>query len=306
MLARLFRFDLDLWATAERVVFWTGIAFLIAPFLSQNVALAGPMHGTKSRHLPQMGLNAGSVLRALMMFNLLIGVQMVTDMSILIGGADLPSGLTYADYAHRGAYPLLATAILAGAFALAACPFLREHRLIRPLMLLWLGQNVILCGAAALRLELYIQAYGLTYLRTYALIWMGLVAVGLMLTLWQVLFDRATAWLLGRAAALGLVTLYLCSFVNFAHIIAAQNLARARPDMPYVCDLGPMAAGAVAQAIITRPDHLAAVRGQRPCPAMRPQPILHWQEWGFRKWSVGRYTAEVTQRSALNENPDRR
>ena len=140
----------------------------------------------------------------------------------------------------------------------------------------------------------------------FALIWMGLVPVGLMLTLWQVLFDRATAWLLGRAAALGLATLYLCSFVNFAHIIASQNLDRERPDMPYICDLGPMAAGAVAHAIITRPDHLAAVRGQRPCPALRPHTIRHWQEWGFRKWSVGRYTAEVTQRSALNENPDRR
>ena len=305
--SQLFRLDLDVWAMVERVLFWLGIALLVAPLLSKDIPLEGIAATKASRlRLPNLGINSGSVLRALGMFNLLIGFQMLSDISILIGGADLPLGMSYADYAHRGAYPLLMTAILAGAFALAARPFLGEHRLIRPLMVLWLVQNVILCGAAALRLELYIAAYGLTYLRVHALIWMGLVATGLALTLWQTVRAHGNGWLLLRAASLAVATLYLCSFVNFAHIIAAQNLTREQPDMHYICHLGPMAAGAIVDAALARPDHFAALRGMRHCPALRGSQIAHWQEWGFRDWSVTRYIANAKQRSALHENPDRR
>jgi Domain of unknown function (DUF4173) len=233
------------------------------------------------------------VLRALVMFNLLISLQMVTDMSILIGGATLPKGMTYADYAHRGAYPLLATAVLAGAFALLARPFVGAQRLIRPLMLIWLGQNVVLCGAAALRLDLYIGAYGLTYLRLYALIWIGLVAAGLALTLWQVLRGRNNGWLVKQSTLLGLGTFCLCSFVNFAQVIAAQNLTRPRPDMTYVCQLGPMAAGALAEAMHTRPYRRVQAQASNWCAAMHAPQIDSWQEWGFRKWKVRRYLARV-------------
>ena len=54
------------------------------------------------------------------MFNALFAVQTVLDLAYLWGGVRLPDGMTYADYAHRGAYPLIATALLAAAFVLAA------------------------------------------------------------------------------------------------------------------------------------------------------------------------------------------
>jgi Domain of unknown function (DUF4173) len=305
LLARLFSMDVNLWTAFERIVFWCGVALLVAPLIGSDVPLDTGRLRIMPVRLPGFGLNAPSVLRALAMFNLLIGLQMVTDMSILIGGAALPANMTYADYAHRGAYPLLATAILAGAFVLVARPFLGEHRLIRPLMLIWLGQNVVLCGAAALRLDLYIGAYGLTYLRLYAFIWIGLVAAGLAMTLWQVLRGRDNGWLVKQSALLGVGTLCLCSFFNFAHLIAAQNLTRERPDMAYVCELGPMAAGALAEATRTRPDHLIGTGVKQGCAAMHAPRIDGWQEWGFRKWKVRRYLAEVKERSALSEDPDR-
>ena len=42
------------------------------------------------------------------------------DFVYLWGGKTLPDGMSYAEYAHRGAYPLIATALLAGAFVLVA------------------------------------------------------------------------------------------------------------------------------------------------------------------------------------------
>lgn len=319
MLLRLIPIDVDLWALAERGLFWLGTALLVLPLLAPDLPL-GDMAGPALRPLPGFGINARSVLRALVMFNLLLGVQMVADAAILFAGAALPPGMDYAEYAHRGAYPLLATAVLAGAFALAARPFLDEHRLIRSLLLLWLAQNVVLCGAAALRLDLYVAAYGLTYLRLYALVWMALVAAGLGLIAWQIILGRNNGWLVMRAAAMGLATLYACSFVNVAQVIAAQQLGRERPDIGYVCDLGPMAAGPVHEA----PDRHAEIaawveanssrwrevgdlyEGKSYCAALNAPTIHDWRDWGFRSWRVIRrvQAAQVPERS--HEDPDRR
>ena len=56
--------------------------------------------------------------RSLILFNALFAVQTVLDLIYLWGGASLPDGMSHAEYAHRGAYPLVATALLAAAFVL--------------------------------------------------------------------------------------------------------------------------------------------------------------------------------------------
>lgn len=272
---------IDLWRMCQRGLFWAGVVVMTTPFLLPAGAEAR-LPDLSALCLPKLGLNMRSVLRALVMFNALICVQMVSDLAILIGGADLPGGMSYAEYAHRGAYPLLATAMLAMAFAILARPFWHEHRLIRPLMLLWLVQNIVLTGAAALRLDLYVQAYGLTYLRLYALIWMGLVALALGLSILQMALDRSTAWLVLRAAGLGLAMLYGCAFINFAAIIAVQNLSRPNPDLAYVCALGPMAAAAMPD-----PGSLPIYsQGANTCEARTFPRIDGWRDWGFRRWRV--------------------
>ena len=196
-----------------------------------------------------------------------------------------------AEYAHRGAYPLLATALLAGAFALAARPFLGEHRAIRPLLLVWLGQNVILCAAAMMRLDHYIDAFGLTYLRLDALIWMALVAAGLGLVAAQVFLGRTNLWLLVRCLALGLGTLYVSAFINFAQIIAAQNLGQANPDIDYICYLGQMANGALTLGP-TVPQELLS-RDPQDCTILAIPQVEGWRDWEFRSWRVARYSAAM-------------
>ncbi|NBZ86525.1 DUF4153 domain-containing protein [Stagnihabitans tardus] len=310
LIEKALTFDLDLDDLPLRLVFWAGIALMVTPFLA-----APPEAVTPRLRLPGWGLNPGSVLRALVVFNLLLAVQMVSDASVAIGG--LPQGMSHATYAHRGAYPLLATALLAGAFALAARPFLAENRWLRPLLLLWLGQNIALTLSAALRLQVYIQAWGLSYLRVHAAIWMALVALGLGLCLWQVLRGHPNAWMLRRTAALGMGTLYACAFVNFAGIIAAENLARPAPDLAYVCGLGEMASGAIAEKVARNPSlgpDLAEVYDFTPysevigCPAAIPPRIDHWQEWGFRAWGVARKVEQnlmVQEVGPTIENPAR-
>jgi hypothetical protein len=200
--------------------------------------------------------------------------------------------MSYASYAQRGAYPLLLTALMAGAFALAARPFLDEHRAMRPLIFLWLAQNVALCASALIRLDLYVDAYGLTYLRIYAMIWMVLVAFGLALTGWQVWRRRSTGWLMTRVALLGVGTLYICGFVNFAQMIAEQNLSGFRQtDWGYLCDLGPMAVGPMQTA--QGPFGMAReiTRAEDGCPALVTPRYDGWRDFSYRAWRVQGYVS---------------
>ena len=288
-------FDPKTWL--QRLAFWAGMALLLWPLLVADPQLATPDHPSRiSRFAPaSLGLNAASVGNALVLFNAVLALQTLLDARYLWSGAALPQGMTLATYAHRGAYPLLATALLAGAFALAARPWLSERRILKPLLLLWLGQNILLTLSALYRLDLYVQIYGLTYLRAYAVIWMGLVATGLALTLFQVAAARTNLWLVIRCTALGVGTLYLCAFVNFAAIIARVNLAQGKPDLSYLCDLGPTAAAEI-------PPDLIWTMGGSSCYFQRPT-IIGWRDWGFRNWRV---LHNLQQQEAAVENPRRR
>ncbi len=287
VLARLVRIEIDVAGAVERALFWFGVGLLIWPLVDRAPARPEPVPPPRPPCRLGFGVNAGSTLRALVVFNLLIGVQSVLDLSILVGGAALPDGMSYAEYAHRGAYPLLATALLAGAFAMAAQPYLDERAAIRPLMLVWLGQNVALCLSALLRLDLYVEAYGLTYLRIHAMIWMALVAVGLALVAWKVWQRRSNRWLLLGSTGLGGAVLYACAFVNFAAIIAATNLSGDRPhDWEYLCALDRTAARAFREGTAGDPA-LARTAALQGC-AFDARAIEGWRDFGFRDWRVAR------------------
>jgi len=163
-------FDIDV----ARLIFWAIAGLAIWPLLrlhnQARMLLATPMPTAKKSGAL---LNPRSLIRALILFNALFAMQTALDLTYLIGGAALPDGMTYATYAHRGAYPLLATALLAGAFAIIAQPMLGEGKVLRWLLLVWVAQTILLVVSSILRLDLYVSAYGLTVFRVAAFIWMG-------------------------------------------------------------------------------------------------------------------------------------
>ena len=284
-LSRLTHLPIDPLLWVQRALFWSGVALILWPLLV--VAPTPGPTGQKPLSLPSFGLNATSVAHALIAFNTVLGLQAVLDLRYLWSGASLPPGMTLAEYAHRGAYPLLATALLAGAFAVAARPWLAERRSLKPLLILWLAQNILLTLSALYRLDLYVQSFGLTYLRVHALIWIALVAAGLALTLTQIALTRSNPWLLIRCLALGLATLYAAAFLNFADLIARTNVAMGKVDAYYLCSLGPTAAASIPTVLKWPP-------GDSVCTFENPQP-QNWRNWGFRNWLVLR---TLTQQEA--------
>jgi hypothetical protein len=79
---------------------------------------------------------------------------------LLWSGTPLPDGMTLAEYAHRGAYPLIGTALLAGGFVLLttrAGTEMARSNAIQRLVYLWLAQNIFLVSSTMLRTIDYIE-----------------------------------------------------------------------------------------------------------------------------------------------------
>ncbi|PTQ08602.1 hypothetical protein CLG96_15565 [Sphingomonas oleivorans] len=193
-----------------------------------------------------------SITLSLIVFNLIFAVQNGLDLLFLWSGAPLPEGVTLADYAHRGAYSLIATALLAGLFVLVTLRPGSETAqlpLLRRLVVLWVAQNILLVASSILRTLDYIGAYSLTILRISALAWMLLVAIGLVLICVRMLKGSSAAWLINANALAAALLLALASIVDLGTISAAWNVRHAREaggsgaalDLCYLRRLGPSA-----------------------------------------------------------------
>ena len=219
------------WSLIPRIVLWGVLLVMTWGVLRPRPprVLFGTFIGSGDVVLP--GVSLASVTLSLAAFNALFAAQNLMDLGYLSGLATLPQGITLADYAHRGAYPLIVTALLAALFVLvtmrpgsttAASP------LVRRLVTLWIAQNLLLVFSAALRTWDYVEAYSLTVLRLSALLWMALVAAGLVLVLWRMLHGKSASWLINANLAAAGLLLTGVAFVDLGAVSARWNVAHAR------------------------------------------------------------------------------
>ncbi|EPR14927.1 hypothetical protein M527_26480 [Sphingobium indicum IP26] len=214
-----------------RLAFWALLFAMIWGLLRPRLArvLLPGFSGGGDWALP--GVSVASVTLSLILFNLIFALQNLMDAAWLWGWAPMPRGMTMADYAHRGAYPLIATALLAALFVLVTLrPGSETARTgsIRRLVMLWIGQNIFLVASSMLRTADYIDAYSMTRLRIAALVWMALVGFGLASICWRLLRERSAAWLVNvNLAAAGLVLAVIC-FIDLGAVAAQWNVRHAR------------------------------------------------------------------------------
>jgi Domain of unknown function (DUF4173) len=234
-----------------RLFFWLLVTLLVWSFLRPPRIVLAPAREAESQGaLP--GVTPASIALSLAAFNLVFALQNGLDIAFLWSGAPLPNGVTLAEYAHRGAYPLIATALLAALFVLVT---LRpgsptaESPLVRRLVYFWIAQNVVLVASTMLRTADYIEAYSLTRLRIAALLWMALVAIGLILICVRLWRGSSGAWLINANLAFALLALSACAVVDLGAVAAAWNVRHAREaggrgvrlDLCYLNALGPSA-----------------------------------------------------------------
>ena len=241
-----------------------------------------------------------AILRSLILFNLMFAVQTALDLVYLWGNATLPADVTYASYAHRGAYPLIATALLAAAFVLAAMrpggPA-EKSPVIRPLVYLFVAQNVMMVASCILRLHLYVETYLLTTMRIAALVWMLLVAAGLVLIVARIILEQTNGWLIRMNLISLAATLYVCALINFPAIIADYNVTHSKEasgkgvnlDTNYLYELGPQVLPA-----LNRARELPGMEARLTCNrnrllSIQAADMASWRSWGFRSWRLQRW-----------------
>lgn len=274
--------------TVVRLLFWGAVLATIWPSFRPYVLR---LHDLPVRGPALPDPSVATLALSLATFNLIFAVENALDLLFLWSGAPLPAGVTLAEYAHRGAYTLIATAILAGLFVLVALrpggPGARSP-LVRRLVVLWVGQNLLLVASSVRRLLDYVEAYQMTVLRLSALAWMALVAVGLLLICWRMLTGRSAAWLINRNALAALLVLTAASVVDLGATAAAWNVRAARDgnriDLCYLERLGPSALVPLIELerrasgsprLLDRVTHLRA----------RATDILRAEQGDWRSWS---------------------
>jgi hypothetical protein len=242
-------------------VFSSAFAFIVLwPIFAQRIRIPAAWldgHETPVWHTHYFSIPA--LVATLVLLNALFAVQNGLDLAFLWSGARLPEGMTHAEYVHRGAFTLIATAILAGLLVMVALwPGSPGERypLVRWLVYAWIAQNMMLVASSAARTFAYIDDYGLTQWRLAGLIWMGVVAAGLAFIVARIVLDRTTRWLVNRNLIAVFAVVFVCGFIDTAVIVANHNVeryitdSRAEFDPDYAARLGRSA----LPALVRHPD----------------------------------------------------
>jgi hypothetical protein len=184
-------------------------------------------------------LGLGEVGTVLVVVDLLFAAFVLVQFRYLFGGNDLVrelTGMSYAEYARRGFFELVAVAALSLPLLLAADHWLdqreparvRRVRQLSGVMLLLLD---VMLASALLRMWLYTAQFGLTELRFYTTAFMGWLVLVFGWFVATVLRGRPERFGAGALAA-GWLVLVALNLVNPDAVIAEVNLGRAARGRP--------------------------------------------------------------------------
>jgi len=169
------------------------------------------------------------------------------QLAVLFGGYDAvldKTGQTYAEYARQGFWQLLLVTLLTLlviVFALRWAPRdgSRDRTLVRGVLGTLCALALVVVASAVRRMDMYVEAYGLTRLRVSVVaveLWLGLVIVLIMAAgVW------GARWLPRAVAASAAVGVLAFGFVSPDGLIAERNVQRyeetGKFDLDYAGDL---------------------------------------------------------------------
>jgi hypothetical protein len=268
------------------VIAWFTSGYLRAFLVGDDVVM-------ERVRIPRPTMAPSEIAVALSLLNVLFLVFLAVQVRYLFGGASLvevTDGLTYAEYARRGFFELVAAAafvvpVLLVADWAAADDAVRARRVLR-----WTSTLLVLLltgvlASAAYRMRLYQDAYGLTEQRLYVSVFMvWLTGVLGLLAVW-VLRGRRRGFAFAAIVG-GLACVAELHLLNPHALIARVNISRAASgaeiDGRYLSTLS-------ADAVPTLIAQLPALPQAERCrvAAMLEERWSGERPGGWRTWNLG-------------------
>lgn len=224
-------FDVEVTAPEEvvtRVVLAVAFFCLIAPVFGLLFASAiDPM--TPNLDTPRSSSARIELSMVLGSLNVLFASFVLIQATYLFGGADLVAtgDLTFAEYGRRGFFELVTVSALVFAVGLGLQLFHRldEHRVVRYLLLALIAQVGFVFVSAFRRLDLYVDAFGLTQLRFYSQSFMVFLIAAFAILVWAIVSARAETVLVRSLVIAVAVYALGLNVANPDQRIAQRNVA---------------------------------------------------------------------------------
>ncbi len=209
---------------------------------------------------------------------------------------ELPEGVGYSSFVHEGVYALIASTVLAGAvlaFFFQQSTDVTRSKLARALAIAWIAQNLLLLSGVALRLHLYIDAFGWSVLRFHVGSFLLLTAIGFGLLAVYIIKGMTLRRLILSNLTAVFCLFYLLQFANVHGWVARWNVERwmagegPELDVAYIESLDPPAWPALLAVAETgdRPEARCAreaiARARTAAIAAREDRT--WRSWQWRR-----------------------
>ena len=270
---------------------WMVGGFLRRLFLAADVP---PVHGP-SKEGTKLGLT--EIVIVFGTLNALFLSFVAIQFRYLFGGDSLvqkTARLSYAEYAHQGFFELLTVAILGLGVLIGARSLVRTHehrdwRVFASLAITLVTLIFVVMASAATRMQLYVQAYGITTERLYAsaiLLWVTLLFCGFCATSLRRKPDRFAFGGVGSF----LVIAFALNVINPDGLIVRVNTTRtaAKVDASY---LGSLSADAVPELVRAIPQlNPAAKENLKSAIEIRRKELAgsDWRSWSLSQTEASR------------------
>jgi hypothetical protein len=279
----------------------------LAPGLASDLAAAGaPARvnapaGANGVRPGRFRIGTMEAVVVLVLVDALFAAFVLLQVAYLFGGLDTlaAAGLTYADYARRGFFELLAAAALAaGLVATLDARVRRRSRVFVGAALGLLVLTGVTLVSSFLRLRLYQDAYGWTELRFWVLLSIGWLAVALVAVGLLVVLNRSGR-LVHVLGVLGVAAVLVANVVGPQGFVAVRNLERALDpslvppggqaglDAAYLSTLGDDAVPAMVDALpgLAGPDRVAvhATLQERRRQLATDPSLAGWPAWNLSR-----------------------
>jgi hypothetical protein len=221
--------DLDLGGLSGRLVLAVAVAWIGTGATALAASSPPPaVEGAGLRWTSPWRLGTPEAVTVLVLVNVLFAGFVAVQAAYLFGGLDTMQaiGLSYAEYARRGFFELVAVAVLAVGLTVALDRLAQSRassRIGASVALMALTAAVLV--SSALRMRLYQEAYGWTELRLYVIATIALLAVVLLAMLAGLLLDRVR-WIGHVAVVAGLVIGVGLNVIGPVRFITEQNVSR--------------------------------------------------------------------------------